>query len=56
MKIAVPAASPCPNCEAARMPHRVCGSCGWYGPAKEGRVVIAPKDKSSAQNTTGENP
>jgi large subunit ribosomal protein L32 len=55
MKIPVPAAAPCPNCAAARMPHRVCDSCGWYGSAKEGRVVVQPKVKSSAQNTS-ENP
>ena len=22
--------SPCPHCSAARLPHRVCGSCGYY--------------------------
>ena len=55
MKIPVPAVAPCPNCAAARMPHRVCDSCGWYGSAKEGRVVVQPKVKSSAQNTAGEN-
>jgi hypothetical protein len=37
------------------MPHRICESCGWYGPAKEGRVVVAPKTKSNAENTAGEN-
>ena len=56
MKTPVPAASPCPNCSAARVPHRVCDSCGWYGTAKEGRVVVQPKDKSSAQNAADENP
>ena len=20
----------CPNCGEPRMPHRVCGACGWY--------------------------
>ena len=20
----------CPNCGAPKMPHRVCGACGWY--------------------------
>lgn len=31
-----PSIAKCPNCEAPRMPHRVCGACGWYG----GRTVI----------------
>ena len=31
--------SRCPNCGAARPPHRVCGACGFYG--KE--LVVAPK-------------
>lgn len=22
--------SPCPKCGAPRMPHRVCGQCGYY--------------------------
>ena len=43
MKVAPPASSVCPSCSAARMPHRACGSCGWYGPAKGGRVVVPPK-------------
>ncbi|WP_419854096.1 50S ribosomal protein L32 [Candidatus Poriferisodalis sp.] len=21
----------CPRCGAAKLPHRVCGQCGWYG-------------------------
>lgn len=31
----------CPRCGEARLPHRVCPECGWYGSAKEGRVVVA---------------
>ena len=27
----------CPNCSAMKMPHRVCGSCGYY----DGREVLA---------------
>ncbi|MEQ8275522.1 MAG: 50S ribosomal protein L32 [Deltaproteobacteria bacterium] len=26
-----PTLARCPNCDAPRMPHRMCGSCGWYG-------------------------
>ncbi len=22
--------SSCPRCSAVKLPHRVCGSCGWY--------------------------
>ncbi|MCY3662637.1 MAG: 50S ribosomal protein L32 [bacterium] len=25
-----PARSFCPRCGAAKLPHRVCGVCGWY--------------------------
>ncbi|HCB37651.1 MAG TPA: 50S ribosomal protein L32 [Acidimicrobiaceae bacterium] len=21
----------CPRCSTAKLPHRVCGACGWYG-------------------------
>lgn len=31
-----PNSSKCSNCGAARMPHRVCGACGWYN----GKTVI----------------
>jgi large subunit ribosomal protein L32 len=26
-----PARSTCPQCHAAKLPHTVCGNCGWYG-------------------------
>jgi large subunit ribosomal protein L32 len=25
-----PARSLCPNCAAVKLPHTVCGNCGWY--------------------------
>ena len=25
-----PARSLCPNCGAVKLPHIVCGNCGWY--------------------------
>lgn len=25
-----PSRSLCPRCNAVKLPHRVCGSCGWY--------------------------
>lgn len=31
--------SACPNCSAPRLPHRACGSCGFYA----GRAVLSPK-------------
>ncbi|MBM3692234.1 MAG: 50S ribosomal protein L32 [Actinomycetota bacterium] len=36
MKLALPAKSICPQCGAAKLPHRVCGNCGHY----RGRQVI----------------
>jgi len=29
----------CPRCEAVTLPHRVCGSCGWY----QGREIVTEK-------------
>ena len=25
-----PVLARCPNCDAPRRPHRMCGACGWY--------------------------
>jgi large subunit ribosomal protein L32 len=36
MKLALPAKSICPQCGAAKLPHRVCTNCGTY----RGRQVI----------------
>ena len=36
MKLALPAKSICPQCGAAKLPHRVCSNCGTY----RGRQVI----------------
>lgn len=29
-KLAEPARSVCPRCGATKLPHVVCGACGWY--------------------------
>jgi large subunit ribosomal protein L32 len=34
--LARPIISKCSNCEAPKMPHRICGACGHYA----GRAVI----------------
>jgi large subunit ribosomal protein L32 len=31
-----PARSVCPQCATAKLPHVVCGNCGWY----KGRVAV----------------
>ena len=29
-KLSAPAMSSCSRCGTAKLPHRVCGTCGWY--------------------------
>jgi large subunit ribosomal protein L32 len=36
--IRVPTLTACPNCGEAKLPHRVCPSCGYY----KGRQIIIP--------------
>ncbi|PCI95675.1 50S ribosomal protein L32 [Candidatus Aerophobetes bacterium] len=31
----------CPNCEKARIPHRMCDSCGHYN----GRAIVTKKEQ-----------
>jgi len=47
MKMVPPASSACPSCGSSRLPHHACPSCGWYGSAKEGRVVVPPKAEAA---------
>jgi large subunit ribosomal protein L32 len=35
-RLSEPARSLCPQCEQAKLPHRVCPHCGWY----RGRRVL----------------
>ncbi len=35
-RLGLPARSTCPRCRAAKIPHTVCGTCGWY----KGRVAV----------------
>lgn len=35
-RLTPPPRSVCPQCGATKLPHRVCGTCGWY----RGRRVI----------------
>lgn len=50
LKLDAPNASPCPHCGEPRMPHRVCASCGKYGPADAAREVFTAKGSSSTQS------
>lgn len=33
-----PVYSSCPNCDAPKLSHRICGACGWYGDRKVAKV------------------
>lgn len=39
-KLSAPVFSRCTNCGELKLPHRVCGNCGYY----KGREVIAQKE------------
>jgi large subunit ribosomal protein L32 len=38
--LSAPSSSLCPNCGEVKLPHRVCGHCGYY----RGREVIEVKE------------
>lgn len=48
-KIEAPNANKCPNCGAAKMPHRICPSCGFYN----GKLVVPKKEKKKAEGAEG---
>lgn len=39
-KLVIPGMVKCPQCQEFMMPHRVCGSCGFY----KGKQVVAKKE------------
>ena len=39
-----PNAAKCPNCGAARLPHRICKACGYYGGEKILEVAQAESE------------
>ncbi|AFC25442.1 50S ribosomal protein L32 [Saprospira sp. CCB-QB6] len=43
-KIEAPNVIDCQNCGAPKLPHHVCGECGFY----RGRLMVAPKVKEVA--------
>lgn len=40
--------SVCPNCKELKLPHVICGACGWY----KGRSIVAAK--SAGKDWSGE--
>ena len=42
-KLSAPAFSRCPQCGELKLPHRVCGNCGYY----KGKEVIAVKRRNA---------
>jgi large subunit ribosomal protein L32 len=40
--LAPPALAKCPQCGAAKQPHRICGECGFY--SGETRIEIAEEE------------
>jgi large subunit ribosomal protein L32 len=37
-----PQYSKCPQCSSAKLPHRVCGECGYYG---EKQIIKSEQEK-----------
>ncbi len=43
-KLAMPSRSLCPHCSQTKLPHRVCGHCGYYA----GEEVVSQEASKSA--------
>ncbi|MCX6794121.1 MAG: 50S ribosomal protein L32 [Candidatus Gottesmanbacteria bacterium] len=48
IKLGLPKILVCKNCGKPRLPHRVCGSCGYYG----GKEVVKQKHENLARSKT----
>lgn len=46
LRIETPNLTPCPNCGAMKLPHRVCAECGTY----KGKRVIFEKVKTKKED------
>jgi large subunit ribosomal protein L32 len=46
-KLEVSSSSTCPQCHAAKQPHRVCPSCGFYN----GELIMPKKEKKKTEGT-----
>jgi len=44
-KLRIPSISLCQNCKSPKLPHRVCGACGYY----KGRQVVQIKQKKKEE-------
>ena len=42
-KLTMPSRSLCPHCSQTKLPHRVCGHCGYYA----GEEVISQESKTA---------
>jgi len=43
--------SKCPNCGAAKLPHRICKACGFYN----GELIVPKKEKKKTAEQKKEN-
>ncbi len=46
LKLTLPLSMTCANCGSLRLPHRVCGNCGFYG----GKAVVIKKVKTKKKS------
>jgi large subunit ribosomal protein L32 len=44
MKQPIPQFAPCPHCGEPRLPHRVCGACGYYNE----RLVVEKSEEETS--------